>query len=260
MVERAFAHRPPDVRHLAVRDESRVGHRQARRGDAEAGHEPGFEPRALDERRGERVVRARGLDDVRAREELAQARRRGVSISSSARNLIARRRGRGRDARDAARDAARGGGPERRRARCARGRGDWHEEGGHVSRRERPRAARRVVARGGRHARGFVFTFCSHWRYPVPRKQCIVARRQCAARGRLVRADAHDAPPRPSPRPTPPRRSRRASPVVTPRGERRESRVVLLLLVIITVIFIIIITDDDDAPSSRPRPPRTRRR
>ena len=78
--------------------------------------------------------------------------------------------------------------------------------------------------------------------------------REARSRGRAR------CPPRPSPRPTPPRRSRRASPVVTPRGERRESRVVLLLLVIITVIFIIIITDDDDAPSSRPRPPRTRRR
>jgi len=224
MVERAFAHRPPDVRHLAVRDESRVGHRQARRGDAEAGHEPGFEPRALDERRGERVVRARGLDDVRAREELAQARRRGVSsISSSALDFIARRRRRGRDARDAARDAARFDGPERRRARCARMRGDWHEEGGHVSRRERPRAARRVVARGGRHARGFVFTFAIK-RYPVPRKQqCIVARRQCAARGRLVRADAHDAP-RAHRRAQRRRAGRAARPRSSPRAERDASR------------------------------------
>jgi hypothetical protein len=50
---------PPHVLHLAVADEAGVGQRQARGADAEPAHERHLEPRALDQRRGQRVVRAR---------------------------------------------------------------------------------------------------------------------------------------------------------------------------------------------------------
>ena len=77
--------------------------------------------------------------------------------------------------------------------------------------------------RARRSARGFVFTFAIK-RYPVPRKQqCIVARRQCAARGRLVRADAHDAP-RAHRRAQRRRAGRAARPRSSPRAERDASR------------------------------------
>ena len=70
-----------DILHLAVGDEAGVGHRQSRGGDAEPGHEPHLEPRAFDERGGEGVVRARGVEDRFALQQLPQVGRRGVGRS-----------------------------------------------------------------------------------------------------------------------------------------------------------------------------------
>ena len=109
---------PPDVLHLAVADQARVRHREPRRGDAEAAHEAGLEPRALDERRAQRVVRARGLDDPGLRQERAEVPRRrvlgAVAGPAAARGehvaAVVRRDDRGVARARGARGAGRGGG------------------------------------------------------------------------------------------------------------------------------------------------------